>query len=156
MKKPIAILLLILGGAAAGALVAFMTVVLFVMLALMLPVGKEWVLYTVLVLFVYALSYLAKHPRKHFKRQYKVNAPVFIACVSVPSLILSAVLYFTYVPVPLEETDGDPIQLYLLISLISVAVFTLSLIIRACMEVVTNKIESRRYKTARDTEDSEE
>lgn len=156
MKKPIAILLLILGGAAASALVAFMTIVLFVMLALMLPVGKEWVLYTLLVLFVFALSYLAKHPRNYYRKQYKVNAPVFITCVSAPSLIAAAAVYFTYVPVPAEESGVDPVQVYLLIWLLSAAVFTLGLIGRACAEIIKLKIEQKQNSAARNSEDSEQ
>lgn len=155
MKKPLAIFWLIIGGAAAVTLVTFMTIVLFVMLAMIISVGNEWLLYTLLAVFVFSVSYLARHPRKLYKKKYKVNTAVFIACTCAPSVIAAAVVYFTYTPVPSEETGVDVVQMGLLLWLITTAAFTLSMIIRACAEVIKYKIEQKQNSIARDSEDSE-
>lgn len=156
MKKPLAIFWLIIGGAAAVTLVAFMTIVLFVMLAMIVSVGSEWLLYTLLAVFVFSVSYLARHPRKLYKKKYKVNDAVFIACTCAPSVIAAAVVYFTYTPAPSKETGVDVLQIGLLLWLISAAAFTLSVIIRACAEVIKNKIEQKQNSAARNSEDSEQ
>lgn len=144
MKKTIAILLLILGGAVSVTLVAFMTIVLFVMLAMIISVGNEWLLYALLAVFVFSVSYLARHPRKLYKKKYKVNTAVFIACTCAPSVIAAAVVYFTYTPAPSEKPEIDVVQLGLLLWLITAAAFTLSMIIRACAEVFKARIESKQ------------
>lgn len=153
MKKPLAIFLLIIGGAASVTLVAFMTMVVFVVLSMFISAGGEWALYTIVALFVYALSYLARHPRIYYKKKYNVNDAVFIACTCAPSLIAAAAVYFTYTP---EESGVDATQVRLLFWLIAAAAFTLGLILRACGAVIRDKIEQKRKKAWHDKEDTEQ
>lgn len=152
MKKPIAILVLVLGGAASAALVAFMTMVVFVVLSMFISEGGEWALYAIVALFVYALSYLARHPRIYYKKKYNIGDAVFIACTCAPMLIAAAAVYFTHTPVISEETGVDVMQVRLLFWLIASAAFTLSLIIRAVIDHIKYKIEHKRTKTLSEIE----
>lgn len=144
MKKPVAILLLLVGGAASVALVAFMTMVVFVVLSMFISAGGEWALYAIVALFVYALSYLARHPRAYFKKKHNIGDAAFIALSCAPMLIAAAVVYFTHTPVISEESGVDVMQVRLLFWLISSAAFTLSLIIRAITDHIRYKIEHKR------------
>lgn len=146
-KKPVAILALIGGGAAATALVAFMAIVVFIMLSMFLTVGYEWALYTITALFIYAMSYLGRHPRTFYKKTHNLGSAAFIALACVPELIASAVVYFVHTPAISEETGEDIAQLWLLLWLGASAVFALSLIIRAVIDHIKYKIEHKRTKT---------
>lgn len=141
MKKPVAILLLLIAGAASAALVVFLTMIVFVSLAIIIPVGGEWALYTISALFIFAVTYLSNHPRKYYRRQYNINAAVFTACVCAPSLIAAAVFFLAHTPAPSEESGVDAVQVRLLYLLITMAVFSLSLVIRAVTDAINYKIE---------------
>lgn len=152
MKKPVAIIALMLGGAASVALVAFMTMIVFVMLSMFISVGGEWGLYAISALFVYAVSYLGRHPRAYFKKKHNIGDAAFIALACVPELIASAVVYFVHTPVISEETGEDIMQVRLLFWLVASAAFTLSLIIRAVTDVIKYKIEHKHTKTLSEIE----
>ena len=139
MKKPLAIALLIIVGTAAVTLIAFLAVVVFVVLSMFISEGGEWALYTLATLFVFALSYLAKHPRNFFGKKYNVNAAVFTACVCAPSLIASLLAYFLHVPNPTGENGTDPVQIWLLFWLLSTSVFTFGMIVRAAWGALMEK-----------------
>lgn len=156
MKKPVAIILLLVAGAASTALVAFMTIIVFVMLAMFISVGGEWALYTISALFVYAVSYLGRHPRAYFKTKYNIGDAAFIALACVPELIASAVFYFVHTPVISEETGTDILQFWLLFWLIASAAFTLSLVIRVVIDHIKYRIEHKRHVSSAPLDDDEE
>lgn len=150
MKKPVAILLLLIAGAASSALVALLTVVVIVSLAAFIPVGGDWALYTISALFIFAVTYLSNNPRKYYRRQYNINAAVFTACVCAPSLIAAVVFFLAHSPAPNEESGVDAVQVRLLYLLITSAVFSLSLVIRAVTDAIKYKIEHKPAKTLRE------
>lgn len=146
-KKPVAILALILGGAVAVAMVAYMTMVVFITLSMFFKVGYEWALYTITALFVYAMSYLGRHPRAFYKKTHNIGSAAFIALACVPSLIAAVLLYLLHTPQIVEETGTDVMGVRLLFGLVASAAFTLSLIIRAVTDHIKYKIEHRHTKT---------
>ncbi|MDE6733071.1 MAG: hypothetical protein K2J77_09380 [Oscillospiraceae bacterium] len=156
-KKPVAILALIGGGAVAVAMVAFMAIVVFITLSMFFKQGFEWALYVVTALFVYAMSYLGRHPRAFYKKTHNIGSAAFIALACVPSLIAAVLLYFFHTPEIAEETGTDVMGVRLLFGLAASAAFTLSLIIRAVTDAIKYKIEHKRTKTLSEIEvDAEE
>ena len=139
MKKPLAITLLTVGGAAVLTLIAFLAVVVFVVLSMFIKEGGEWALYTLAAMFVFALSYLGNHPRNFFKKKYNVNAVVFTLCVCAPSVIASLLVYLLHTPNPTGENGTDPVQIWLLFWVLSTGIFTVGMIIRAAWGALMDK-----------------
>lgn len=138
------------------ALVAFMAMIVFVTISMFIRVGGEWALYTITALFVYALSYLGRHPRAYFKKKYNIGDAAFIALACVPELIASTVFLFLHTPEISEETGEDMMKVRILFWLIASAVFTLSLIIRAVTDRIRYKIEHKRPVSSAALDDDEE
>lgn len=130
MKKPLAILLLILGGVVAMALVIFLTWFVFFMLAMLIPVGGDWVLYTLTAMFLFYASYPLLFLREFFKNKYNINAAVFTACFCVPSLIVTGILCLTYT---LEIPGFISGKAVVLSWFVIPAVFTFWAIVHACI-----------------------
>ena len=79
-------------------LVTLLTMVLFFMIALILPAQGGWALYTLTAMFLLFASYPFGYFRNIFRTKYNVKAPVFIICFCAPSLIASAVVNLIYDP----------------------------------------------------------
>lgn len=138
------------------ALVAFMSMIVFVTIAMFIRVGGEWALYTITALFVYAVSYLGRHPRAYFKKKHNIGDAAFIALACAPELVALTVVYFVHTPVISEETGEDMMKVQLLFWLIASATFTLSLIIRAITDRIRYKIEHKRPVSSAALDDDEE
>ncbi len=139
MKKALAILLLILGGAVGIALLTLLTVFIFFIAALMLPVGGEWALYLVTAGFLLLAGYPINHLRDIFKKKYNVCAPVFLTCLCAPSVIASVILRVTYSPVPTEPPSVDTTAVRLTFWLYAAAVFTVGVILRAIYAAIMKR-----------------
>lgn len=143
MKKSLAILLLIFGGAAGIALITLLTGIVCIIAAMMIPVGGEWALYVVLVGFVLLMGYPVNRLRELFKKQYDVFALVFLTCLCAPSVIASVIVLLT--------GTENPIELPGILGLIDVektfvfttAVFTVGVVWRAIYAAI---IEKRKKK----------
>lgn len=131
MKKFIAIILLILGGAAGIALLTLLTAFVYIIAAMMLPVGGEWALYTITTGFILLAGYPMNHLREMYKKTYSVCAPVFLACLCAPSVIASVIVRVTYSPVETEPPSVDRIALMLTFWVFAAAVFTVGVVWRA-------------------------
>lgn len=142
MKKFIAIILLILGGAAGIALLTLLTAFVFIIAAMMLPVGGEWALYTITAGFVLLAGYPMNQLRELYKSKYNICAPVFLACLCAPSVIASVIVRVTYSPVETEPPSVDRIALMLTFWVFVAAVFTVGVVWRA----IYAAIKKRRNK----------
>lgn len=137
MKKPLAIILLIIGGAGAIALLALLTIFLFVIAALMIPAGGEWALYTILAGFLLLAGYPVNHLREFFKKNYNVPAPVFLACLCAPSVIVSVIL---------RLTCPDNFDIWLASWVFSAGVFTFGVVWRAIFAAIMERIKKGNKK----------
>lgn len=136
MKKPLAIILLILGGAVAITLIAFATAITFVVMALFIPAEGAWILYTLMAMLLFLISYSFKFPRDFFKNKYNVNAPVFIICVCAPSLIAAEISNLMYTPSISEGSTVDSTAVRLIFWLIITGVFTFWMIVHATVAAI--------------------
>ena len=133
MKKPLAILLLILGGAATITIIALVTGIVFLIFAMMIPASGGWVLYTAAAMFLFLASYPLYFLRDFFRQKYKVNAAVFIICFCAPSLIAAELANLLYTPT-VEDTSVIPISTRIIFWLVIAAVFTFWTIVHTCVE----------------------
>lgn len=139
MKKTIAIILLILGGAAGIALLTLLTMLVYVIAAMMIPVGGEWALYTITACFVLLTGYPVNHLREFYKKKYGVCAPVFLACLCAPSVIASVIVRATYSPVETEPPSADTAALRLTFWVLVAAVFTVGVVWRAIYAAIVKR-----------------
>ena len=131
MKKPLAMILLVLGGAAATVVVALVTGVIFIILASMIPAEGGWVLYTAAAMFLFLSSYPFRFLREFYKREHNVNAAVFTVCFCAPSLIAAGAVNIFCTPGEIGVFSGEAvIRFWLIIT----AVFTFWMIVHACIE----------------------
>ena len=133
MKKPVAILVLILSGVAIITVTAAVTMFFFLILAAMIPAGGSWALYTVAVMFLMMASYPMTFMREYYKRYQKVNSPVFTVCFCAPSLIAAEAANLLYTP-PENDESVIPLTTILIFWLVITAVFTFWMIFHACVE----------------------
>lgn len=131
MKKPLAIVLLILGGAVTLSFIVLLTAILFFIIALILPVGGEWALYAIITVFLFLASYAFKYPREYFKKKFNLNPVVLIVCICAPSLIAAVTVNIMYTPGMIDNvgffTGEAAIRFWLIIT----AVFTFWMIVHA-------------------------
>lgn len=141
MKKPLAILVLIVSGAAGITLVAVLSYIIFLMASLMLPTGAEWVLYTVLVMFIYLASYPEKHLSAFYKEKYSVGTPVYLICFCAPAVIASVSILLVCSPVPAASIDSS--DFILRFGLFAVLASSLGIILRETVTAVYAKRKKR-------------
>lgn len=139
MKKFIAIIFLILGGAAGITLLTLLTAFVFMIAAMMLPVGGEWALYTITAGFVLLAGYPVNHLRELYKKQYNICAPVFLVCLCAPSVIASVIVRVTYSPVETEPSSADIVGVRLMFWVIVAAVFTVGVVWRAIYAAIRKR-----------------
>lgn len=130
MKKPWAIVLLILGGAAITTIISLATGLVFIAMSIMIPVEGALVLYILLAMFLFLVSYPFVYLRDFFKKKYNVNAPVFTICVCAPSLIAAEIVTLVYIA---EPSENSSLALPLIFWLGTTAVFTFWMIVHACI-----------------------
>ena len=140
MKKPLAILLLILGGMVMITLIAFITGVIFLIMAGMIPASGGWVLYTAAAMFLFLVSYPFKFLRDYFKKDHGVNAPVFTVCFCAPSLIAAGAANLFYSPAA-DDSEVVSVEALLMFWLIITAVFTVWMIVHACVAAYKHHID---------------
>lgn len=143
MKKPLAILVLIVGGAAGITLAALLGYMFFIVAALMLPTGAEWILYTVLVIFIYLIGYPTKHLGTLYKKKYSVGTPAFLVCFCAPSVIASVLVGLTYKPAPDAVLGVDTAEFRVMFWLFAVLAFSLGVILRETITAVSAKRKKR-------------
>lgn len=128
MKKPVAILILILVGILIIALSTLFVGVAFLGMALMIPEGGEWAIYSILAFFLLLVSYPVHGLRGFFKEKYNVKAPVFLICFCLPSLIAAETANLMYKSVPSGDAS-DILYTVLILWLITAGVITAWLVI---------------------------
>ena len=133
MKKALAILLLILGGAVTITLVDLATAVFFIMMGLIIPAEGGWALYTMAVMFLFLVNYPFKFLREYCKKKYKINAVVFIICFCAPSLIAAEAANLLYEPPAVDTSKYISSDVVLIFWLIITAVFTFWMIVQSCV-----------------------
>lgn len=133
MKKPVAILVLILSGAAIIAVTSAITMLFFLILAAMIPAGGSWALYTAAAMFLLMASYPMTFMREYYRRYQKINSAVFTVCFCAPSFIAAEAANLLYTP-PENSDSVVPIETILLFWLVITAVFTFWMIVHACVE----------------------
>lgn len=138
MKKSLAILLLILGGAAGIAFITALTGIVCIIAALMIPVGGEWALYAILAGFVLLTGYPVNSLRELFKKKYNVSAPVFLICMCTPSVIAAVTVLVTHPELPSVGLIAvRPIFVF------TTAVFTVGVVWRAIYAAIRERIKKR-------------
>lgn len=133
MKKALAILLLIVGGAAFIALIAWLTTWAFIILSVLVPENGAWVLITLAVMFLFIVSYPFGFLRENLKKKFRINPAVFVVCFCAPSLIAGVAANLLYTPVVNDGTKYIPVGVWLIFWLIITAVFTFWMIVHACV-----------------------
>ena len=131
MKKPLAMILLVLGGAAATVVVALVTGVIFIILASLIPESGGWALYTVAAMFLFLIAYAFGFLREHYRKTHNVNAAVFTVCFCAPALIAAGVVNLIYTPELIGDLGVFSTEALLRFWLIITAVFTLWMIVHA-------------------------
>ena len=133
MKRPVAILVLIIGGAAIISVTAAVTMIFFLVIASMIPTEGGWVLYTAAAMFLMLASYPMTYMREYYRKRQKINSPVFTVCFCAPSLIAAETANLLYKP-PQTDSSFIPISTVLIFWLAITAVFTFWMIFHACVE----------------------
>ena len=128
MKKALAIVLLIFGGAVTVSFITALTMIFFFIIALILPVGGDWALYAMIVIFLFLASYSFKYPREYIKKKYNINSAVFVVCICAPSLIAAEAANLLYSPPDTGTNFTARLALWLGIT----GVFTFWMIVHAC------------------------
>lgn len=130
MKKPLAILLLILGSVLITAFTTLFTAVMFIVMAMMIPAGGAWALYSILAFFLLLVSHpINTYLREFFKRKYNVKAPVFVACFCLPTLIAAELANLKYMSLPPEHSTDELAALGLIAWLMVSGVLTVWLVL---------------------------
>lgn len=143
MKKTLAILVLIVGGAAGTTLTALLGYMFFVVVALMLPAGTEWALYSTLVIFIYLIGYPTKHLGTFYKNKYSVGTPVFLVCLCAPSVIASVLVVLTHRSAPDAVPGIDTAEFRVMFWLFVVLAFSLGVILRETITAISAKRKKR-------------
>ena len=135
MKKPLAILLLILGGLVTISLIALVTGVAFMILSLFIPVGGEWAFYGVGAMFLFLVCYPFKFLRFNLRKKYNINEAMFIVYSCAPSLIAAEIAnLLTEHKVP-DAASGDiSIEVLFFFWLIITAAITFWMIVQSGVE----------------------
>lgn len=141
MKKPLAMLVLVVGGAAGIALIAALSYILFLIASLMLPTGAEWALYAILVMFIYLASYPTKHLSEFYKKRYGVGTPVYLLCFCAPAVTAAVIICLACKPAPAESVDSA--NFILRFGLFAVLAFSLATIFRETITAVSEKRKKR-------------
>lgn len=141
MKKPLAILVLIVGGAVGITLVAVLSYILFLIASLILPTGAEWALYAILVMFVYLASYPTKYLSAFYKERYSVGTPVYLVCFCAPAMIASVSICLACRPATAASVDSA--DFILMFGLFAVLASSLGIIIRETITAVSVKRKKR-------------
>lgn len=128
MNKLWAIVLLILGSAVITTIISLVSGLIFIVMALMIPVEGAVVLYILMAMFLFLASYPSMYPRNFFKKKYNVNAPVFTLCVCAPSLIAAEIVNLVYIYEPSVKAS---LAFPLILWLSTVGVFTVWMIVHA-------------------------
>lgn len=131
MKKPLAVLLLILGGAVTVTLADIITAFGFFMLVMLIPSGI-WLVYTILAMFLFYASYPLMYIRENIKTKYNINAVVFVVCFCAPSLIASGAAYF-FAPDIIGDMGFISGEGVLAFWFVSTAVFSFWTIVHTCI-----------------------
>lgn len=133
MKKPVAILVLIFGGAVIMAVAVVLTLMFFLMLASIIPEEGSWAVYVVTVMFLMAASYPTGFIREYYKLYHNINSPVFTVLFCAPTCIAAGASYLLYSPTE-NEASGASVKTALLVWLVITAVFTFWMIVHACVD----------------------
>lgn len=141
MKKPLAILVLMVGGAVGITLVAVLSFIVFLIASLMLPTGAEWGLYAILVMFVYLASYPTKYLSAFYKERYSVGTPVYLICFCAPAVIASVGIFLACRPAPAASIDSS--DFILRFGLFAVLASSLGIILRETVTAVSAKRKKR-------------
>lgn len=134
MKKPLAILLLILGGAVAITVISLVTGIAFLILSLFIPAGGEWAFYMIGAMFLFLVCYPFKFLRAYFKRKYNVSAAMFIVYSCVPSLIAAAIVNLLNEHKVPDPSEGISSEVMFFFWLIISAVIAFWMIVHAGVE----------------------
>lgn len=137
MKKAPAVLLLIVGGAVGLTLITLMMMIAALIAAIMIPADKEWMLYVLLGLFVFLISYPFRYLYITFKKKYKVPLIVFAACLCLPSAAASIAVNLLY-----EPAEQSSLTLLLALWLFVTGVFTITLLIHTGIYEIKRKIDN--------------
>lgn len=141
MKKPLAMLVLIVGGVVGIAFVAGLSFLLFLIASLILPTGTEWALYAILVMFIYLASYPTKYLGAFYKERYSVGAPVYSVCFCAPAVIAAVCVFLVCRPSAAASVDSADFIMWF--GLFAVLSSSLGIILR---EILTAAFEKRKKR----------
>ena len=134
MKKPLAILLLILGGVVTISLIALVTGVAFLILALLIPASGEWAFYGVGAMFLFLVCYPFKFLRFFLRKKYNINAAMFIVYSCAPSLIAAEIANLLTEHKVADTSGNISIEVIFFFWLIITAVITFWMIVQSGVE----------------------
>ena len=140
MKKPLAMILLVLAGTAWIAFSTAFTYFLFLMTGFILPAGADWIMYAILTLFVYLAGYPVKFFVETYKRKYSVNAGVFLTCLCAVPIAGAVTARIIYKPAPDELPGVNQPDFLIWFALAVILAFSLGVIARTVGTIVAKKV----------------